>query len=183
MSTLNVAIPAYALNPYSSGPQLVRDGAGQYHLRGRPTPLRDEDVLLAAQGILLDRCRHRDAMSEPTVVARFLQARLGTLDIEHFVALWLDTQHRLVEVETLAIGTLDAAAVYPREVVKAALHRCAQAVIFAHNHPSGVAEPSGADRLLTERLKHALAVIDVRVLDHFVVAGSDSVSFATRGWL
>ncbi len=96
---------------------------------------------------------------------------------------FLDTQHRIIRYESLFRGTLDSASVYPREVAKRALELHAGAVILAHNHPSGVAEPSDADRRITERLKDALALFDVRVLDHFVVGDGEVVSFAERGWL
>jgi DNA repair protein RadC len=102
---------------------------------------------------------------------------------ECFVVLFLDSQHRLIVVEELFRGTIDGAAVYPREVVKAALRHNAAALVLSHNHPSGVAEPSAADRALTERLRSALAVVDVRTLDHVVVGGTAAVSFAERGWM
>ena len=98
-----------------------------------------------------------------------------------FIVLLLDAQNRLIEAHELFRGTLSQTSVYPREVVKATLARNAAAVMFAHNHPSGVAEPSRADELLTQSLKQALALVDVRVLDHFVVAGTRTVSFAERG--
>jgi DNA repair protein RadC len=124
----------------------------------------------------------REALKDPMMVRRYLQARLRDRDEEVFAALFLDNQHRVIAVEELAVGTIDGAGVYPREVVKAALRHGAAAVIFAHNHPSGMAEPSAADRALTERLKAALALVDIRVLDHFVV-GEQVVSFAERGWI
>jgi DNA repair protein RadC len=115
-------------------------------------------------------------------VRKYLQMQLRDRPAEVFAALWLDNQHRVLEFEELARGTIDGASVYPREVVKHALKVGAAAAIFAHNHPSGVAEPSAADRALTERLRAALALVDIRVLDHFVV-GEKVVSFAERGWL
>jgi DNA repair protein RadC len=102
---------------------------------------------------------------------------------EIFVVLFLDSQHRLIAADEMFRGTLAQTSVYPREIVKAALDRNAAAVIFAHNHPSGVAEPSRADELLTQALKQALALVDIRTLDHFVVAGNRVVSFAERGLL
>jgi DNA repair protein RadC len=125
----------------------------------------------------------RDLLNDPAGTRRYLSAWLRDRDREVFAALFLDTQHRLIAAEELAQGTLDAASVYPREVVKRALQLGAAAVIFAHNHPSGIAEPSAADRLLTERLKEALKLVDVRVLDHFVVGEGSPISFAERGWL
>lgn len=127
--------------------------------------------------------RERDALSDPPAVRRYLQARLRGLDHEVFAALFLDSQHRLIAYEAITHGTIDGASIYPREVVKAALRLGAAAIIFAHNHPSGVAEPSAADRVLTERLREALQLVDVRVLDHFVIGEGRPVSFAERGWL
>lgn len=119
-----------------------------------------------------------DSFSSPAQPRQYLQARLGGYQHEVFACLFLDNQHRLIQFEELFQGTIDGAAVYPREVVKRVLALNAAAVIFAHNHPSGVAEPSQADRLITKRLVQALSLIDVRVLDHFVVGGSDVVSMA-----
>jgi DNA repair protein RadC len=120
-------------------------------------------------------------LTSPDAVRDYLRLALSARESEVFVALFLDSQHRLIAAEELFRGTLAQTSVYPREVVKAALSRNAAAVIFAHNHPSGVAEPSRADELLTQSLKAALALIDVRTLDHFVVAGGQVVSFAERG--
>jgi len=120
-------------------------------------------------------------LNAPTRVREFLRLRLSHLPHEVFLGLFLDAQNRLLEVDELFRGTLTQTSVYPREVVKQALRHNAAAVIFAHNHPSGVAEPSRADELLTRALKDALALVDVRVLDHLIVAGSASVSLAERG--
>jgi len=114
-------------------------------------------------------------------VRDYLRLSLGARPHEVFVALFLDAQHRVLCIEELFRGTLTQTSVYPREVVKAALSANAAAVIFAHNHPSGVAQPSSADELLTRRLKDALALVEVRVLDHFVVAANHALSFAERG--
>jgi DNA repair protein RadC len=122
-------------------------------------------------------------LKDPRDARDFLRARLRDLDHEVFAALFLDSQNRVLAFEVLARGTLNAAAVYPREVVKLALRHNAASLIFAHNHPSGVAEPSPADRSLTTRLKDALGLVDIRVLDHFVVGEGSPVSFAERGWL
>lgn len=124
-----------------------------------------------------------EALTSPLMVRRFLSAHLRDLGHEVFAALFLDTQHRVLRFEKLFSGTLDSASVYPREVAKRALALNAGAVIFAHNHPSGVAEPSDADRRITVRLKEALGLFDIRVLDHFVVGDGEVVSFAERGWL
>ena len=131
-------------------------------------------------GILLERGA---ALTSPTLVRRFLTSQLRHLPHEAFAALFLDTQHRVIRFETLSKGTLDSASVYPREVSRRALALNAGALIFAHNHPSGVAEPSDADRRITQRLSDALGLFDIRVLDHFVVGDGEVVSFAERGWL
>jgi DNA repair protein RadC len=136
-----------------------------------------------ARRVLAESLPARDALCDPAATRRYLSAWLRDRDREVFAALFLDSQHRVLAAEELSQGTVDAASVYPREVVKRALALRAAAVIFAHNHPSGVAEPSSADRLLTERLKQALALVDVRVLDHFVVGEGAPTSFAERGWL
>ena len=129
----------------------------------------------------LDEEMHeRDVLTAPGAVRDFLRIQFAGQEFESFIALFLDSQNRLIVAEELFRGTLSQTSVYPREVVKAALRHNAGAVIFAHNHPSGVAEPSRADELLTRELKTALSLVDVRVLDHFVVAGS-VLSFAERG--
>ena len=140
-------------------------------------------VLELARRHLQQDIARRDVLRDPQATRRYLQAQMRDLPHEVFAALFLDNQHRVICFARLATGTLDGAAVYPREVVKAALKHGAAAVIFAHNHPSGVAEPSAADRSLTDRLKGALALVDIRVLDHFVVGEGTPVSFAERGWI
>lgn len=124
----------------------------------------------------------KDALASPQAVRDWLRLSLGNLQHEVFVALWLDSQNRLIANEELFRGTLTQTSVYPREVVKRALAHNAGAVILAHNHPSGLAEPSRADEVLTSSLKQALALIDVKLLDHFIVTGNASpLSFAERG--
>lgn len=127
--------------------------------------------------------RRGDVLSSPQAVRDYLRLQLGGLSREVFVVLFLDAQNRVLGNEELFAGTLTQTSVYPREVVKRALHHNAASVILAHNHPSGVAEPSHADEVLTRTLQQALHLIDVRVLDHFVVAGNQMVSFAERGLL
>ena len=124
-----------------------------------------------------------EAITDPDITRRFLQLKLGHYSREVFACLFLDNQHRLILFEEMFFGTIDGASVHPREVVKRALEANAAAVIFAHNHPSGVAEPSQADRRITERLKSALALVDIRVLDHMVVGDVEVTSFAERGLL
>ena len=125
----------------------------------------------------------RDALGSPGAVRDFLRLKLRDLPHEVFVGLYLDAQNRVIGDEELFRGTLTQTSVYPREVVKSALARNAAGMILAHNHPSGVAEPSHADEALTRALRQALALVDVRVLDHFVIAGNAAVSFAERGLL
>ncbi len=125
----------------------------------------------------------RDVLSSPRAVRDYLRLAFAGRQHEVFVVLLLDAQHRVIACEELFRGTLTQTSVYPREVVKCALRHNAAAVIFAHNHPSGVAEPSHADEILTRSLKSALGLVDVQVLDHFVVAGSGTTSFAERGLL
>jgi DNA repair protein RadC len=125
--------------------------------------------------------RAGDVMSSPERTREFLQYHLGGREREVFSCLFLDSQHRLLRCEDLFLGTLDGAAVYPREVAVRALRYRAAAVILAHNHPSGVAEPSAADRRITERLSAALGLLDVRVLDHIIVGRGRTFSFAEQG--
>ena len=113
--------------------------------------------------------------------ARLSAPCLGARQHEVFVCIWLDAQHRVIRFEEPFRGTLTQTSVYPREIVKSALEANAAAVIFAHNHPSGVAQPSQADELLTRSLKEALALVDIKVLDHFIIAGNQAISFAERG--
>ena len=136
-----------------------------------------------ARRCLGEELRTGVALNSPAAVRDYLRLALGTREHEVFVALFLDAQHRVIATEELFRGTLTQTSVYPREVVKAALGRNAAAVILAHNHPSGVAQPSQADELLTHSLAEALALIEVKVLDHFIVAGNQTLSFAERGLL
>ena len=124
-----------------------------------------------------------DVLSSPQETRRFLQYHLGSREREVFSCIFLDSQHRILRCEDLFLGTLDGAAVYPREVAVRALQYSAAAVIFAHNHPSGVAEPSSADRRITERLCAALGLLDIRVLDHIIVGRGREFSFAEEGLL
>lgn len=132
---------------------------------------------------LKEKISNGSALNSPTAVREYLRLKLQSLPHEVFVALFLDAQNRVIEIVELFRGTLTQTSVYPREVVKAALKFNAGAVIFAHNHPSGIAEPSHADETLTQALKQALALVDVRVLDHFIVANGGVISFAERGLL
>jgi DNA repair protein RadC len=136
-----------------------------------------------ARRALQETLERPDGLSSPSAARRFLQARLRDLPHEVFCCFYLDNRHRLIRFDELFRGTIDGASVHPREVVKEALAHNAAAVILAHNHPSGVAEPSDADQLITRRLKDALALVDIRLLDHLVVGDGSCVSFAERGLL
>ena len=138
-------------------------------------------ALELANRSLKERLKERPALTSPGAVRDYLRLAIGAREHEVFVCIWLDAQHRVIEIEVPFRGTLTQTSVYPREIVKAALAFNAAAVIFAHNHPSGAAQPSQADELLTRSLKDALALVDVKVLDHFVVAGNQAISFAERG--
>lgn len=142
-----------------------------------------QDVLRAAHEILATRMTHGDALASPGAVRDYLRVLLDGREREVFVVVLLDAQNRVLATEELFTGTLTQTSVYPREVVKTALKHNSAAVIFAHNHPSGVAEPSQADQLLTANLKQALSLVDIKVLDHFIVAGGSAMSFAERGLL
>ena len=122
-------------------------------------------------------------LTDPAATRKYLRAKLRDIPHEVFACLYLDNRHRVIAFEELFRGTIDGASVHPREVVRAALKHNAAALIFAHNHPSGVAEPSDSDRRLTRRLQDALNLVDIRTLDHFVVGDGEVVSFAERGWL
>lgn len=154
----------------------VREAAGQYRKASV------DEILGAATSVLEQRLlRSRVAMTSPQVVKDYLVTRLGSLQHEVFGVVFLDSQHGVIAVEQLFRGTLSQTSVYPREVLKESLARNAAALILWHNHPSGSPEPSRADEFLTTTLKAALAFIDVRVLDHMIVAGNKVTSFAERG--
>ena len=140
-------------------------------------------VIELARRALQDQLKSGDNLNSPTAVKEFLRLTLIRQDKEIFVGIFLDAQNRVLGTDQLSEGTLTQTSVFPREVVKRALQRRAAAVIFAHNHPSGLAEPSRADEVLTQALKQALALVDVKVLDHFIVGGSNTMSFAERGLL
>lgn len=153
----------------------VRDVAGEYRAAS------PKEIKAEALKALAGRKNHGLMLTAPKAVKEFLQLKLGDLPHEVFAVLFLDSQNRLIEYREMFRGTLNQTAVYPREVVKDALTLGAAGVIFTHNHPSGIAEPSQADRLLTEHLSKALMLVDVKTLDHIIVAGVETVSFAERG--
>jgi DNA repair protein RadC len=160
--------------PVASGEMPGLGGAKQAQLKA---------ALELARRALREEISSRDALSSPRAVRDDLRLALAGREQEVFMVLLLDAQHRVIASEELFRGTLTQTSVYPREVVKCALKHNAAAVIFAHNHPSGVAEPSHADEILTRSLKTALALVDIQVLDHFIVAGTRTLSFAERGLL
>ena len=140
-------------------------------------------VMEMARRALEAQLRAGDSLNSPKAVRDYLRLKLGGRGEEVFAGIFLDAQNRVIAIEELFHGTLTQTSVYPREVVKRALYHNAAALILAHNHPSGVAEPSQADQTLTQALKQALALIDVRVLDHFIVGAGSTMSFAERGLL
>lgn len=147
---------------------------------------RDKEDRLIASALMVLQKRlggTKPVLSSAKEVRDYLQLKLAARESEMFCCLLLDNQHRLLEYREMFHGTIDGCSVYPREVVKLALHNNAAAIIFAHNHPSGVAEPSQSDMRITERLTTALELIDVRVLDHLIVGNADIVSFAEQGLL
>ncbi|HEJ4140367.1 TPA: DNA repair protein RadC [Pseudomonas aeruginosa] len=154
---------------------LVRDAQGRYLLASA------DQILEAARQAIEQKMQRGAEFSSPAVVKEYLRNMLAGFEHEVFAVMFLDTRHRLIEYAEMFRGTIDSASVYPREVVKAALRLNAGAVVLSHNHPSGNPEPSQADKALTQRLKDALALVEVRTLDHIIVAGSDTVSFAERG--
>jgi len=145
-------------------------------------PLTKFQVLEKASAILEEQLTHTEVFNAPAKTRTFLEYKLSHYEREVFGVMMLDNRHRLINFQELFLGTINSASVYPREVVKAVLHANAAAVILAHNHPSGNAEPSSADKSITDRLVDSLQLIDVRVLDHIIV-GNDSVSFAEQGLL
>lgn len=152
----------------------------------RPADLNDvekQSVITLAMKVLSIKHRAGRVLSEPDETRDFLRLRLADYRNEVFGCLFVDNRHRIIAVRELFQGTIDGASVYPRVVVQQAMEVNAAAMVFFHNHPSGVAEPSHADEAITRRLKDALALVDVRVLDHFVVSADESVSFAERGLL
>ena len=174
------------LNRFGSLTQLFATSEADFcavHGMGQAKFVQLQAVLEMSRRALQEQLQGGDVLNAPHAVRDYLQLLLRSREQEVFVALFLDTQHRVLAIEELFQGSLSQASVYPREVVKRALAHNAAAVIFAHNHPLGVAEPSHADELLTRVLTQALALVEVRVLDHFIVAGGATLSFAERGLL
>lgn len=164
---------------------LLAAGAAVQRVKGLGTAKSAQFIaaLELARRSIDERLKQGAALTSPGAVRDYLRLALASREHEVFVCIWLDAQHKAIGIEEPFRGTLTQTSVYPREIVKGALRTNAAAVIFAHNHPSGVAQPSQADELLTRNLKEALALVDVKVLDHFIVAGNQAISFAERGLL
>lgn len=143
----------------------------------------EEQILEAAERILRKRLERQGKIREPSEAAGYLRAYCAHLEHEVFGCIFLDTMHKILAIETLFRGTIDGCEIYPSEIAKRALALNASAIIAFHNHPSGNLEPSAADRAVTARMKQALALIDVRLLDHFVVSAEGHTSLAARGWV
>ena len=158
-------------------PLMVRDGRGRYRLADA------DQILEAARQVIEQKMQRGAEFTSPVVVKDYLRAKLAGFEHEVFAVLFLDTRHRLIDYVEMFRGTIDAAEVHPREVVKQALRLNAAAVIVSHNHPSGNSEPSAADKAMTSQLRQALALVDIRTLDHIIVAGTRTTSFAERGLL
>ena len=155
----------------------------QVHGIGSSKYVQLQAIFEMSRRALNEQMQVKDILNSPKQVRDYLCLKLGNLTREVFFVLFLDSQNRVVTTEEMFSGTLTQTSVYPREVVKRALHHNAASVIFAHNHPSGIAQQSQADELITKQLKEALALVDVRVMDHFIVAGNTTLSFVERGLL
>lgn len=157
------------------GSLFVRDRRRRYQ------PAAAEDIMAAARSIVEKRVQRGASFQDPAASCSYFSERLAGYEREVFAAVFLDTRHRLIEYEELFHGSIDGAEVHPREVVRHALRCNAAALIVAHNHPSGVVEPSAADRAVTARLKQALALVDIRLLDHIIVGGQQVLSMGAQG--
>jgi DNA repair protein RadC len=155
----------------------VRDARRRYR------PATADQIIDAARQVVDERMQRGTAFVDPSIARGFFRDKLAGLDREVFAVAFLDTRHRLIDYAELFFGTIDGAEVHPREVVRGALLRNAAALLVGHNHPSGNPEPSAADRAVTVQLKRALALVDVRLLDHIVVGGRETSSLAARGWV
>ena len=163
--------------PNGSSPLDVRGRARRYKVAN------PDEILEAARAVVGERMQRGASFSSPATAREFFRDKLAGQEREVFAAAYLDTRHRLVAYRELFHGTIDGAEVHPRVVVREAIRCNAAAVIIGHNHPSGSPEPSASDRAVTSRLKQALALVDVRLLDHVVVGGMETASLAERGWI
>jgi len=155
----------------------IREVNGQYRLA------TGDEVIQAARRAIARKFRRGTSLTTPTLTKDYLRLQLAPLEHEIFACVFVDSRHCVLSYQEMFRGTVDGASVHPREVVKEALHQNAAAVIFAHCHPSGNPEPSRADELITMKLRDALALVDIRVLDHIIVAGPETCSMAERGFL
>lgn len=157
--------------------EFTRTNDGRIQFAG---PVSIDTVWRVAEQVYAEML-YRIPLTDPGAAAKYIAARIGACEAEQFMVLFLDAHHRVIASEILFHGTIDSASVHPREVVKRALHHNATSVMLAHNHPSGSTEPSSADIAVTKRLREALALIDIRLLDHIIVAGTNTLSLAARG--
>jgi DNA repair protein RadC len=173
------------LQQFGSLTRLLEEGPARAELKGLGQAKRAQfaAAIELARRSIKEELKAGAALTSPAAVRDYLRLAIGARPHEVFICIWLDAQHRVIKFDEPFRGTLTQTSVYPREVVKMALQTNAAAVIFAHNHPSGVAQPSQADELLTHNLRDALALIEVKVLDHFIIAGNQAISFAERGLL
>lgn len=158
----------------------IQDSGGMYRVSD---PVTEDQVIRLANDILKSRLLTTDVLSSPVLTRQFLQTKLAPYNREVFAVLFLTAQHQVIKYEEMFQGTLDGAAVYPREIVKRALEVNAAAIILSHQHPSGKSDPSAADRRITERIVSAMSLVDIRVLDHIIVGCTDTYSFAENGVL
>lgn len=149
----------------------------------KPLTVEEKKVIEQAEALLRSRVREGTLVSDPSAAGRMFQYRLATHEREVLSVAFLTTRHRVIAVEDMFAGTVDGAEVHPREIAKRALEHNAAAILMAHNHPSGSLEPSAADRTLTSQVKSALSILDIRLLDHFVVSVEGYTSLAARGWV
>jgi len=158
---------------------ILQDEHGNY----TATNARASEIIELARKIIRSQLAHGPALTNPRLCRDYLALHFADQLSEVFTVIFLDNRHSVIAIEDLFFGTIDGTSVHPREVVRKALEHNAAAVILSHNHPSGIPEPSQADKSLTDRLNAALKLIDVRVLDHIVIGGVDSVSFAEKGFI
>ena len=175
--TLNKALPTGQLSK-----RAARFTTGLHRLTSDGfVPVPDQDVIGAALAVLSAQVSRSKTLNSPRAVREFLAIRYANLEHEVFTVIFLDNRNRVIACEDLFRGTIDGASVYPREVVKAALSHNAAACLLAHPHPSGIAEPSQADEFITRRLRDALALVDIRLVDHIVIGGGNFTSLAEKG--
>lgn len=177
MASAQAVTPLATASTQQEAQLYIRDRTRRYRMA------TSDAILEAARSVVDQRMQRGDSFVDPKASSDFFQAKLSGLEREVFAAVMLDARHRMIEYVELFQGTIDGAEVHPREVVRRALRCNAAAMIVAHNHPSGSPEPSASDRAVTVRLKQALALVDVRLIDHVIVGGIKTLSLAERGWL